>query len=309
MTPPMECAEYGAWVMDVLARVADPLDPAALEHAAACAACRRGTEATKAGWDLFADVAPIAPPPALAARMRETVLRLIAEERAPATTSRRAASASASGRAATEAGWGATLQVPLAVTSAALVTAATLLLLSGLVFATALPRGHLFFCAAMYTGLLVGAFSWIYSATTVHGVHLDVAARVGILALAITLAASTACPELHVLAWWDRSAFGVFFTDHLGRGGSSLVFGFAYGLFPGFLAALFGGRLLAERPLANGLVAVAVVFLLATPVIYLQSAPFTSGVIAIWLAGTAVGTMCGVFGALRVRRRVRFAAA
>jgi hypothetical protein len=167
----------------------------------------------------------------------------------------------------------------------------------------------LFFCAAIFTGLLVGAFSWIYSATTVHGVHLDVAARVGILALAITVAATTACPELHVLAWWDRSAFGQFFTRLLGAGGSSLVFGFAYGVFPGFLAALFGGRLLAERPLANGLVAVAVVFLLATPVIYLQSAPFTSGVVAIWLAGTAIGTLCGVFGALRVRQRVSFAAA
>ncbi|MCC6766329.1 MAG: hypothetical protein IT293_16845 [Deltaproteobacteria bacterium] len=307
MRQSMPCAVYGAWVMDVLAGVADPLDPAALEHAAACGECRRGTEVTKIGWDLFADVAPIAPPPALAARTRDAVLRMMAEERSTATRPRRAAPAF--GRAAAEAGWRETLQVPLAVTSAALVTAATLLLLSGLVFASALPRGHLFFCAAMYTGLLVGAFSWIYSATTVHGVHLDVAARVGILALAITLAASTACPELHVLAWWDRSAFGAFCTDHLGRGGSSLVFGFVYGLFPGFLAALFGGRLLAERPVANGLVAVAVVFLLATPVIYLQSAPFTSGVIAIWLAGTAVGTMCGVFGALRVRRRVGFAAA
>jgi len=205
--------------------------------------------------------------------------------------------------------WRETIQVPLAVGSGLLVAAATLSLLGGLIWASALPRGHLFFCAAIFTGLLVGAFSWIYSATTVQGVHLDAAARVGILALAITVAATTACPELHVLAWWDRSAFGQFFTRMLGTGGSSLVFGFMYGVFPGFLAALFGGRLLAERPVANGLVAVAAVFLLATPVIYLQSAPFTSGVIAIWLAGTAIGTLCGVFGALRVRQRVGFAAA
>jgi hypothetical protein len=94
----------------------------------------------------------------------------------------------------------------------------------------------------------------------------------------------------------------------LGVGGSSIVFGLGYGLFPGFLAALFGGRMLAERPLANGLVAGGVVFLLATPVIYLQSAPFTSGVIASWLAGTAVGALCGVLGAVRVRQRVAVAA-
>jgi hypothetical protein len=195
------------------------------------------------------------------------------------------------------------------VASALMVAAATLALLGGVVWGSLLPQGHLFFCVASLTGLLVGAFSWIYSASTVNGVHLDAAARVGVLALAITVAATTACPELQVLSWWDHSVAGRTFTDLLGLGGSSLVFGFIYGLFPGFLAALFGGRLLAERPLANGLVAVGVVLLLATPVIYLQSAPFTSGVIASWLAGTAAGTLCGVFGALRVRRRVALASA
>ena len=137
--------------------------------------------------------------------------------------------------------------------------------------------------------------------------QLDAAALVGLLALAITVAATTACPELHVLAWWDRSAMGQWFTDLLGTGGSSVVFGFVYGLFPGFHAALFGGQLVADRPLANGLVAGAVVFLLAIPVIYLQSSPFTAGVVASWLAGTAVGTLCGVFGAMRVRQRVTVA--
>ena len=190
-----------------------------------------------------------------------------------------------------------------------LVAGATLALLGGLIWGSILPRGHLFFCAAIFTGLLVGAFSWIYSATTVKGVHLDAAARVGILALAISIAATTACPELHVLSWWDDSVPGRWFTGLIGAGGSSLVFGFVYGVFPGFLAALFGGRLLAERPVANGLVAVAVVMLLATPVIYLQSAPFTTGVLASWITGTAAGTLCGVFGALRVRRRVAFASA
>jgi hypothetical protein len=289
----MRCDDYQAWLMDVLAGAGDPLDVGAGQHAATCPACRAAAGEVHAGWDACHALPPIEPPVALRERTSAAVLGLLAEERVQ--TSQRS--------------WRETVHVPLAVASGLLVAAATLSLLSGLVWASALPRGHLFFCAAIFTGLLVGAFSWIYSATTVHGVHLDVAARVGVLALAITVAATTACPELHVLAWWDRSAFGQFFTRVLGTGGSSLVFGFMYGVFPGFLAALFGGRLLAERPLANGLVAVSVVFLLATPVIYLQSAPFTSGVIAIWLAGTAIGTLCGVFGALRVRQRVSFAAA
>jgi hypothetical protein len=287
------CAEYQAWVIDSLAGATTPeLSDALHAHARGCPDCAAATHELREGWDLFGSAPTLEPPAALRERTRDTVLRLMAEERAAASRH-----------------WLAGVEVPLAVASGILMTAATLSLLSGLIWGSALPRGHLFFCAAIFTGLLVGAFSWIYSATTVNGVHLDVAARVGVLALAITVAATTTCPELHVLAWWGRSSAGRFFTELLGAGGSSLVFGFAYGLFPGFLASLFGGRLLAERPLANGLVAVAVVFLLATPVIYLQSAPFTSGVIATWLAGTAVGTLCGVFGALRVRQRVLLATA
>jgi len=287
------CSEYRAWLIDAVSgEPSAPEGAAFAAHAATCAECQAAADELKASWDMFRGMPPLEPPPAVRERARSAVLELMANE-----------------RAASHRRWLPVTQVPLAVGSGLLVAAATLLLLGGLVWGSELPEGHLFFCAAIFTGLLVGAFSWIYSATTVNGVHLDAAARVGVLALAITVAATTACPEFHVLSWWDRSAAGRVFTDLLGAGGSSLVFGFAYGLFPGFLAALFGGRLLSERPLVNGLVAAGVVFLLATPVIYLQSAPFTSGVIASWLAGTAIGTLCGVFGALRVRERVALAGA
>lgn len=288
----ISCGDYRAAFVEALGR--PPGTPLSLEmsvHRAECAECATASLELEAGWDAFRELPPVEPPPAVRERARSAVLKLMAKERAQRSTRRLLNAA----------------QVPLAVSSGLLVAAATLSLLGGLIWGSALPQGHLFFCAAILTGLLVGAFSWIYSATTVNGVHLDAAARVGLLALAITVAATTACPELHVLKWWDGSYLGRLFTELLGVGGSSLVFGFVYGLFPGFLAALFGGQLLSERPLANGLVAVGVVFLLATPVIYLQSAPFTSGVIASWLAGTAAGTLCGVFGALRVRQRVALA--
>lgn len=286
------CAEYRAALIEALGHGSDSgMDETVGVHGVRCPECRAAAVGLKASWEAFRDLPPLEPPPALRERTRGAVLQAMASERAAA--SRRS--------------WIKAGQVPLAVVSALLVAAATLSLLGGLIWGSVLPRGHLFFCAAIFTGLLVGAFSWIYSATTVNGVHLDVAARIGVLALAMTVAATTACPELHVLTWWDRSLAGRFLSDVLGAGGSSMVFGFAYGLFPGFLAALFGGRLSSERPLPNGLVAVGVVFLLSTPVIYLQSAPFTSAVIATWIAGTAAGTLCGVFGALRVRQRVALA--
>lgn len=292
MNHKVSCADYQAWLIESLSDAAPPArDQAFRSHADSCAECRLASAELRVGWETFSAIPPLEPPAPLRERTHRAVLALMAEEKAAAPARR----------------WLVATHTPLAVLSGLLVAAATLALLSGLIWGSALPRGHLFFCAAIYTGLLVGAFSWIYSATTVNGVHLDAAARVGLLALAITVAATTACPELHVLAWWDRSYMGELFTGLLGRGGSSVVFGFVYGLFPGFLAALFGGQLLADRPVANGLVAGGVVFLLATPVIYLQSSPFTAGVIASWLLGTAVGTLCGVFGAIRVRQRVAFA--
>ncbi len=292
MNHKVSCLDYQGWLVDALSDASpDPRKEAFEAHAATCAECRTAAVDLRAGWETFNEAPPLEPPLALREQTRAAVRALMAEERASVPVRQ----------------WLTASQTPLAVISGLLVAAATLLLLSGLIWGSSLPRGHLFFCAAIYTGLLVGAFSWIYSATTVNGVHLDTAARVGLLALAITVAATTACPELHVLAWWDRSYMGQRLTGLLGVGGSSVVFGFVYGLVPGFLAALFGGQLLADRPIANGLVAGAVVFLLATPVIYLQSSPFTAGVIASWLGGTAVGTLCGVFGAIRVRQRVALA--
>lgn len=292
MTQKVSCLDYQTWLVDSLSDASpDPRAEAFHAHGAMCAECRTASAELRAGWEIFSEIPPLEPPRALLEQARTAVLALMAEERASVTSSQ----------------WLTASQTPLAVISGLLVAAATLALLSGLIWGSSLPRGHLFFCAAIYTGLLVGAFSWIYSATTINGVHLDTAARVGLLALAITVAATTACPELHVLVWWDRSYMGARLSDLLGAGGSSVVFGFVYGLFPGFLAALFGGQLLADRPLANGLVAGAVVFLLATPVIYLQSSLFTAGVVASWLAGTAIGTLCGVFGAIRVRQRVAVA--
>jgi hypothetical protein len=286
------CEKHQESLLDALAGTLEPARCASLEqHVRECADCAAASAEIEESWQVFSTLPPLEPPPLLRERTKTHIVGLLADERTHA--------------AAPRTSWYAVSSVPLAVLSGLAVTAATLSLLGGLIWGSALPQGHLFFCAAIYTGLLVGAFSWIYGATTVNGVHLDAAARVGVLALAITVAATTACPEFHVLAWWDRSQPGQLLSGMLGAGGSSLVFGFGYGLMPGFLAALFGGRLLAERPLANGIVAAAVVFLLAAPVIYLQSAPFTWGVIATWAAGTAAGVVCGVLGALRVRERLQ----
>ncbi len=289
MTKNYTCAGYQEWLVESLnAPLSDDAQTLLTRHLETCAACVASSTELRESWDLFGNLGAVKPPTDVRERTRRAVLELMVGEKANATRRK----------------WHEVASTPLAVASALLVAGATLSLLSGLIWGSTLPQGHVFFCAAMYTGLLVGAFSWIYGATTVNGVHLDVAARIGVLSLAITVAAITACPQFQVLALWDSSALGRFFTARLGAGGSSLVFGFGYGLFPGFLAALFGGNLLAERPVANSFVTGAVVFLLASPVIYLQSAPFTSGVVVSWITGTAVGALCGVLGAVRVRQRV-----
>ena len=289
------CSEFAAMLVDSLAGSLDGAGTAVLDrHLTSCAGCRAAQMELAESWATFVSLPPLTPPPEVHEGSRAAVLALLAAEH------REAASTLRGDR------WWEWLRVPLSVVSALLVVLATMSLLSGVIWGSLLPEGHMFFCAAIFAGLLVGAFSWIFSATTVNGVHLDAAARTGVLALAITVAGTTACPMFNVLAWWKASAIGVWLTDDLamGPGGSSLALGLVYGLLPGFLAALFGGRMLDDRPLANGVVAAGVVFVLALPVIYLQSVPFTGGVVAAWVAGTAAGALCGVLGALRVRARV-----
>jgi hypothetical protein len=284
---PLGCDQAHLHLMDLVAGSLADCDRATLDsHLQTCASCVAARSQLEDTWRDLGELTDHEPPVDVRQATLRSVMRAMERDRASTTSL-----------------WFGIGHVPLAVVSAFLVAAATLFLLGGLVWGDTVPEGHRFYCAAIFTGLLVGAFSWIYGATTVNGLHLDAAARIGVIALSITVAATTLCPEIHVLPWWDRSLAGRFFTRAIGAGGSSLVFGFAYGLVPGFLAALFGGRMLAERPLANGLVAAAVVFLLVLPVLYLQSAPFTAGLVASWLCGTAAGTLCGVLGALRVRRR------
>lgn len=294
-----DCTDAEGLLVEELDGSIDATARGSLEaHVAGCERCACARREMREAWDALSAAGPVEPP----RRAREGALASVSSLLAREREARREAAAPdvRPGERGAAHDWSL---APLAVASALLAAAATMLLLGGLVWGTALPQSHVLFCAATYTGLLVGAFSWIYSATTVRGLHLDAAARIGVIALAITVAATTACPGFHVLAWWDRSTPGRWFTDAIGPGGSSLVFGFAYGLVPGFLAALFGGRMLAERPVANALVAATVVFLLALPVVYLQSAPFTSGLIASWISGIAAGTLCGVGGAIRVRQR------
>lgn len=336
MNPP-SCTDLQGLLVDALAGGLDADGSRVLErHLLGCPGCREARAELAESWATFLELPPIEPPADVREHSRDAVLRLMALERdqraahagslavdasaGPAAAgvggaAGVAGAAGAVGVAGVAEATGGTgsggrrrewLRVPLSVASALLVVLATMSLLSGVIWGSLLPEGHMFFCAAIFAGLLVGAFSWIYSATTVNGVHLDAAARTGVLALAITVAGTTACPMFNVLAWWKASVVGRFLMEDLamGPGGSSLVFGVVYGLLPGFLAALFGGRMLDDRPLANGLVAAGVVFVLALPVIYLQSVPFTGGVVAAWIAGTAAGALCGVLGALRVRARV-----
>jgi len=218
MTKNYTCTDYEDLLMESLSASLGRTEEMLLaQHLEQCPECRTSSAEVRASWGMLPELSAVEPRPAVYERTRAAVLQLMATEKMSAVDRK----------------WYEVSRAPLAVLSALLVAGATLSLLSGLIWGSTLPQGHMFFCAAMYTGLLVGAFSWIYSATTVNGVHLDVAARIGVLSLAITVAAITACPQFQVLALWDSSVLGRFFSARLDAGGSSLVFGFGYGLFSG----------------------------------------------------------------------------
>src|SRR5262249_8228800 len=139
----VSCTEYQGWLVEALAQGSLDEGPAVLRaHPLTCPECAAVSSELRESWDAFGVALPLDPPAPLKDKARDAVLKRMAEERAVASRRR----------------WLKLGEVPLAVVSGLLVTAATLSLLSGLIWGSTLPQGHLFFCAAIFTGLLVGAF-------------------------------------------------------------------------------------------------------------------------------------------------------
>ncbi len=170
------------------------------------------------------------------------------------------------------------------------------------------PPWHLVVFTALWSGLLVVTFAIALLQVRTPSLPLARAARVAILGLGLAGICSALCPDQHFLDWWSRSRAGAPLAAAGGLPLSALCFGLATSLVFGAAAALigFGG---AQRQTLGPRLPAALLLLLFSPGIALQSFGTSWAVFVGWLLGTAAGAYSGVALGIAARGRARRRAA
>lgn len=165
------------------------------------------------------------------------------------------------------------------------------------------PSSHVILFTAVWSGLLVVAMALALLQVRTPAMPLARAACVGILGLGIAGACSALCPDQHFLYWWTTTSIGSALQSIGGVPLSALCFGGVTTLFFGTVATIagLGGR--GRGPLHPFLPA-AMLLILLTPGVALQSFGTPGLVFVAWLLGTGAGAYVGVACGLAVRRRL-----
>lgn len=159
------------------------------------------------------------------------------------------------------------------------------------------PHWHPIVFAAVWSGLLVVSLALVFLQVRTPSLPLARSAAIGILGLGVAGICSTICPDQHFLEWWSTTATG---SQLDGLGGpvlSTICFGLASSLFVGVIAAFACSGRGTIRPLLPA----AMLILLLSPGIALQSFGTSWTVFVSWLLGTAAGAYAGVAAGIRMR--------
>lgn len=159
------------------------------------------------------------------------------------------------------------------------------------------PHWHAIVFASVWCGLLVVSLALVFLQVRTPSLPLARAAAIGILGLGLAGICSALCPDQHFLQWWSSTAAGGRLCAAGGLALSALCFGSASALFFGAVAAFIGlgrGRI---RPLLPA----AMLLVLLTPGVALQSFDTSWAVFWSWLLGTAAGAYAGVATGIRMR--------
>lgn len=179
----------------------------------------------------------------------------------------------------------------------------------GAVGATLMVSGHPFghhapwhvsVFASVWAGLLVVSLSLVFLGVRTPSLPLARAACVGVLGLGLAGICGAVCPDQHFLRWWSATLAGLELESIGGPSLSALCFGVLTSLSFGAAAAfvgLGGGARSSVRPLLPA----AMLLLLLSPGVALQSVGTSWGVFLGWLVGTGGGAYAGVAGGIRLR--------
>ena len=155
--------------------------------------------------------------------------------------------------------------------------------------------------AAVWSALMISAFSWSFGRYHLGALDLGYAGLFGLLTSGLAAVGVIFCPQETYFALWEGSSVGQSMTTWLGMGASYGLFGLLYGLPPAVLVAAALGRRGTQGFLRRGLAGAGVAVLLLLPATYLQCAGLTLGVLAAWGVGALLGATAGMWSGVGLR--------
>lgn len=164
------------------------------------------------------------------------------------------------------------------------------------------PPWHVVVVTATWSGLLIVSLALAFLGVRTPSLPLARAACTGIIGLGVAGLCGAACPDQHFLEWWAATDVGGKLKDEGGLALAALCLGLVSSLFFGLVSAIvgMGSRLRIEPALPA-----AMLLLLLSPGIALQSFGTSWSVFASWLLGSAGGVYGGVALAARARASLR----
>lgn len=155
------------------------------------------------------------------------------------------------------------------------------------------PTWHVATFSALWAGLLVVTLAIALLELRTPSLPLARSAAVGVIGLGIAGLCGVACPDGHFLNWWSSTPLGARLMESTGLAVSALCFGLVT-----TIAFAAGSALLVSDPTSHPpmrpLLPAALLVLLLTPGVVLQTVGTSVSVFANWMAGSAAGAYVGV---------------
>lgn len=162
------------------------------------------------------------------------------------------------------------------------------------------PPWHLAVFSTVWSGLLIVSLAVVFLRVRTPSLPLARAASIGVLGLGLAGICGAICPDQHFLHWWSGTGMGAPVHRMGGDTLGAICFGLVATLFFSLVSAFLVGGESRRAPLKPWLPSV-ILLVLLLPGVVLQSFDMSFGVIAGWLAGTAIGAFLGVANGIRAR--------
>jgi hypothetical protein len=165
------------------------------------------------------------------------------------------------------------------------------------------PPWHVVVFSAVWSALVVVFLSLALLRVRTPSLPLARSAVVGLIGLGVAGVCGAACPNQHFLEWWSTTEVGSQLSLAGGLALGALCFGITTSLFVAAVAAFVGlGR--RSRAAIGPLLPAAMLLLLLSPGVALQSYGTSWAVFGSWLLGAGLGSYVGVALGLAARTRL-----